>query len=98
MSTNGCTIRWALCTVGVISLLADATTGIAFGRSLDDQHGFATIELKTNFIRPVRQTRLRAEARMVQRGLRIGFVECSITDHRGRLIATATCSCTVNSL
>lgn len=33
---------------GVIALLADATMGIAFGRTLDDQHGFATIEMKTN--------------------------------------------------
>ncbi len=83
---------------GVIALLADAAMGIAFGRTLDDKHGFATVELKTSFIRPATCTRLQARAKLVQRGLRIGFVECRITDSRSRLIATASCSCTVTSL
>lgn len=83
---------------GVIALLADAAMGIAFGRTLDDQHGFATVELKTSFIRPVVEGRLCAEAKLVQRGLRIGFVECRITDQRSKLIATGSCTCTVNSL
>ncbi len=83
---------------GVIALLADATMGIAFGRTLDDQHGFATIEAKTNFLRPVKKSRLRATAWLVSRGLRIGFVEARIVDGQERLIATASCTCTVNSV
>lgn len=83
---------------GVIALLADAAMGIAFGRTLDEQHGFATVELKTSFIRPVTAGRLCAQATLVQRGLRIGFVECKITDQRSKLIATGSCTCTVNSL
>ncbi len=83
---------------GVIALLADATMGIAFGRSLDDKHGFATVEMKTSYIRPVKASRLCCRAKLVQRGLRIGFVECTILDSRGKLIATGSCTCTVNSL
>ena len=83
---------------GVIALLADAAMGIAFGRTLDQKHGFATVEMKTSFLRPVKQARLHAIAHLVQRGLRIGFVECRILDQRGKLIATANCTCTVNSL
>lgn len=83
---------------GVLALLADATMGLAFGRTLDDQHSFATIELKTNFIRPVKKSRLRATARIVARGLRIGFVEATIFDQQQKLIATASCTCTINSL
>lgn len=83
---------------GVIALLADAAMGIAFGRTLENQHGFATVETKTNFLRPVKETRLRAVASLVGRGLRIGFVEAKIYDHRQKLIATASCTCTVNSL
>ena len=84
---------------GVITLLADATMGIAFGRTLDnDKYSFATIEMKTSFIRPVRESRLTATAKLIQRGLRIGFVDCEIKDHRQKLIATASCTCTVNSL
>ena len=83
---------------GVIALLADAAMGIAFGRTLDDKHSFATIEMKTSFVRPVKQSRLRATAKLIGRGLRIGFVEARIVDQHGKLIATASSTCTVNSL
>ncbi len=83
---------------GVLSLLADAAMGIAFGRTLDQKHRFATIELKINYIRPIKQGRLRAVGTLVQRGLRVGFLECRITDQRGKLVATATCTCTINTL
>lgn len=83
---------------GVIALLADATMGIAFGRTLEEQHSFATVEMKTSYIRPVKESRLRASANLIQRGLRIGFLDCRIEDSRGRLIATASCTCTVNKL
>ncbi len=83
---------------GVIALLADAATGIAFGRTLDDQQSFATVEMKTTYIRPVKQGRLRAQAKLLQRGLRLGFVECVIHDERQKLIAKASCTCTINSL
>ncbi len=83
---------------GIISLLADAAMGIAFGRVLSEKFSFATIELKTNYIRPVKQSRLHASATLITRGLRIGFLECRIVDHRGKLVATASCTCTVTSL
>lgn len=83
---------------GIISLLADAAMGIAFGRLLSEKYSFATIEMKTNYIRPVKESRLHATAKLVQRGLRIGFLECRIVDQRNKLIATASCTCTVTSL
>lgn len=83
---------------GVLSLLADAVMGIAFGRTLDDQHGFATVEMKVSYLRPVKETRLYAKATLIQRGLRIGFLECTIVDSRKKLIATGSCTCSVNSL
>jgi uncharacterized protein (TIGR00369 family) len=84
---------------GVISLLADATMGIAFGRTLEgDKHSFATVEMKVSYIRPTKQARLTCHARLVTRGLRIGFVECEIRDQRDRLIAKSSCTCSVNSL
>lgn len=83
---------------GIISLLADAAMGIAFGRVLSEKFSFATIELKTNYMRPVKESRLHASAKLITRGLRIGFLECRIVDHRGKLVATASCTCTVTSL
>lgn len=83
---------------GIISLLADAAMGIAFGRLLSEKYSFATIELKTNYMRPVKESRLHASATLISRGLRIGFLECRIVDHRKKLVATASCTCTVTSL
>lgn len=78
---------------GVISALADAAMGTAYGRVLLEVEDFSTIELKVNFMRPVRLGRLVATARIVQRGLRIGFLDCEIHDAQGRLVATGTSTC-----
>src|SRR5713101_4220037 len=60
-------------------------------------HGesFTTVELKINFLRPVRQTLLRAAGRVVQRGRTIGYVECEITDENGKLVAKSNSTCLV---
>ncbi|MEM6691161.1 MAG: PaaI family thioesterase [Planctomycetota bacterium] len=80
---------------GVISALADAALGIAFGRTLFDDQDFSTIEMKVNFMRPVIGGTLTARAEVVQRGLRVGFVRCEIKSDRGKLVADGTCTCTV---
>jgi uncharacterized protein (TIGR00369 family) len=80
---------------GLIAALADAAMGIAFGRTLFPGEDFSTIDMQVQFVRPVVTDLIRAEARVVERGLRIGFVRCEITNSRGKLIATATCTCTV---
>lgn len=79
---------------GILSALADAAMGIAFGRTLDEGQDFSTIDLHIHFMRPVRCDRLTASANLIQRGLRIGFVTCTIVDDRERIIAHASCSCT----
>ncbi|MEM8910228.1 MAG: PaaI family thioesterase [Planctomycetota bacterium] len=80
---------------GVVSALADAAMGIAFGRTLLPSEDFSTVEMKVSFMRPVKAGRLTATANVTQRGLRIGFVECQIHGSRGKLIATGSCTCTV---
>ena len=82
---------------GVIAALADAAMGIAFGRTLLDEEDFSTIEMKTNFLRPVKEGLIVAEAKVLERGLRIGFVQCTIRNARGKRVATDTCTCTVIS-
>ena len=77
--------------------LADAAMGIAFGRTLLDSEDFSTIEMKVNFIRPVREGLLTAKAKVTQRGLRVGFLECQVTNAAGKLVATSTCTCMVIS-
>ena len=55
----------------------------------------ATMALSINFFRPVWQTRLRAEARVVNRGKNVGYVECDVTDQDGKRVAKASSTCVV---
>jgi len=80
---------------GMLAMLADAAMGIAFGRTLDRNQEFATIELHVHFIRPVIEGRVEARAKLRKRGLRIGFVECELFGPEERLVATAQCTCTI---
>jgi uncharacterized protein (TIGR00369 family) len=80
---------------GILCDIADAAMGIAFATTLAPGESFTTVELKINFLRPVRQTLLRAAGRVVQRGRTIGYVECEITDESGRLIAKSNSTCLV---
>ncbi len=80
---------------GILAALSDAAMGIAFGRTLECDQDFSTIDLHIHFMRPVRGKKLIATGQMIQRGLRIGFIECRITDDRGKEVASSSCSCTV---
>ena len=82
---------------GAIAALADAAMGIAFGRTLLDDEDFSTIEMKVNYLRPVKDGVITAEASVLERGLRIGFIGCTIRNAKGKRVATGTCTCTVIS-
>ena len=78
---------------GILCDIADIAMGMAYASTLEDGESFTTLELKINFLRPVRAARLIADGRVVQRGRTVGLAECSVTDERGRLIAKATSTC-----
>src|SRR2546425_2583976 len=78
---------------GVYCDLADAAMGYAYAATLAEGETFTTVELKINFLRAVRQGRLTAEARVVKAGTALGFVECDVTDHAGKLVARASSTC-----
>ena len=80
---------------GILCDIADAAMGIAFAATLAPGESFTSVELKINFLRPVRQTLLRAAGRVVQRGRTIGYVECEITDENGKLVAKSNSTCLV---
>jgi len=80
---------------GILCDIADAAMGLAFASTLAAEESFATIELKINFFRPVWQGQLTAEGTVVQRGRSVGYVECTITDERKRLVAKAASTCMV---
>jgi len=75
---------------GILCDLADAALGCAHAAQLDEGETFTTLELKINFLKPVWQGHLRAEANVIKAGRTIGLVECRVTDESGSLVAFAT--------
>jgi len=80
---------------GVLCDIADTAMGFAFASTLAAGESFTTIELKINYLRPIREAQLRAEGRVVQRGRTVGYVECEITDENGKLVAKSNSTCIV---
>jgi uncharacterized protein (TIGR00369 family) len=80
---------------GILCDIADTAMGVAFASTLAPGESFTTVELKINYLRPVREAKLRAEGRVVQRGRTIGYVECEVTDENGKLIAKSNSTCLV---
>ena len=78
---------------GVLCDLSDAAMGMAFASTLGADESFTTVALSINFLRPVWQTLLRAEARVINRGKNVGYIECDVTDQQGKLVAKATSTC-----
>jgi uncharacterized protein (TIGR00369 family) len=80
---------------GVLCDLADAAMGMAFVTTLAPDESFTTVELSINFFRPVWQTVLRAEGRVINRGRNVGYIECDVTDQEGKQVAKARSTCFV---
>ncbi len=78
---------------GVYCDLADAAMGYAYAATLGDGESFTTVELKINFLRAVRKSRLTAEATVVKAGSTLGYVECEVKDAAGKLVAKASSTC-----
>jgi uncharacterized protein (TIGR00369 family) len=69
--------------------------GPAMATTLEDDETFATIDLMTKYLKPVRKGRLRAAAHVVKRTRTLGLIECVVTDETGSLVAKAISTCTV---
>jgi len=77
---------------GILCDLADAAMGVAWASELLQGESFTTLELKINFLKPVWETKLRAEANVVKRGKTVGLVTCDVRDAKGDLVAHVTCT------
>lgn len=78
---------------GVLCDIADAAMGMAYAATLPEGETFTTLELKINFLQPVRRGKLTATAGVVRGGRTIGFIECDVTDAEDQLVARASCTC-----
>jgi uncharacterized protein (TIGR00369 family) len=78
---------------GVLGDIADAAMGMAYAATLGEGESFTTLELKINFLKPVRTGKLRAIGRVVKAGRTVGLVECDVVDDKDSLVARASCTC-----
>ncbi len=82
---------------GVLATLLDTAMGCAVQSVLDAGVGYATVELKTSFVKAVTLATgpLRAEGKVVHAGGRLATAEARLTDEAGRLYAHGSCTCLV---
>lgn len=82
---------------GWITTLLDSCMGCAMHTTLKPGHGYTSLEIKVNFVRPVLDTtgRLRAQGRVIHTGRRTGTAEGRLIDANGRLYAHGTTTCLI---
>lgn len=78
---------------GVITQIADAAMGMSLATLQEDGVWNTTIELKINFLRPVKEGRLRAVGRVVEIKQSLLFSEADVLDEKDRLVARASSTC-----
>ena len=81
----------------VAAMLYD-TVGPALLATLEPDQFQTTLEINVSFLRPVRPGRLLGRGRVVHRDGDLAFLEASLTDPRGELIARATATARVIAL
>ena len=79
---------------GMLTVVADSAMGMAFASTLGEGEVFTTIELKINFLAPVRVGTVAAIGRVIKRGRTIGLTECDLL-LGDQLVARAASTCMV---
>ncbi len=75
---------------GVIVSLADSAVAKALSTMIKPDEGIAAIEIKCNFLVPIKGGMLTAEAKIIHKGTRTAVGEVNIWDNDHRLVAKAT--------
>ena len=84
---------------GFAATLLDTALGCAINTTTPPGKRFTTLELKVNFLKPVRVTtgRVRGEGKVVQLGGRVATAEAHLVDGEGALYAHGTSTCLISS-
>lgn len=82
---------------GVALTLLDSAMGCAVHTLLEAGVGYTTLELKTNFVRPIKADTgvIRCEGTVIHGGSRVATAEGRITDASGKLLAHGTTTCLI---
>jgi uncharacterized protein (TIGR00369 family) len=80
---------------GVISTLVDSAMGCAVHTVLPKGSGYTTLELKVNFLKPLKSTtgEVLCEGKTIHVGGRVATAEARVVDSAGNLYAHATTTC-----
>jgi uncharacterized protein (TIGR00369 family) len=82
---------------GLVCTLLDSAIGCAVQTQLPAATGYTSLELKVSYLRPVHADTgaLTARGWVTRQGRRVCFAEGSVTDGRGKVVATASGTCLV---
>lgn len=72
---------------GATFSLADSAVAMAMLGKVERDEQFTTVEMKINYLRPVSEGILTAEAIIIEKGKRIALGDVTVTNEHGRLIA-----------
>ena|ERR1700687_1027755 len=80
---------------GLAATLLDSALGCAINSLMPAGKTFTTLEMKVNYVRPIRRERgqLRCEAKVIHAGDRVATAEGRITDEGGKIYAHGTATC-----
>jgi uncharacterized protein (TIGR00369 family) len=74
---------------GAMATLIDTAVAFAIVSLAEPGDQFTTVEMKINYLAPVRAGRVRADAKLIRNGRRIIVADCDAYDSSGRLVAKA---------
>jgi uncharacterized protein (TIGR00369 family) len=81
---------------GILCDLSDGAMGMACASLLAEGESFTTLELKINFLRPVRNATLEARAKAVHAGKAMVYLECEILSMpEEKLVAKVNSTCLI---
>lgn len=74
---------------GAIFSVADSAVAMALFGMAEKGETVATVEMKINYLKPINESEIMAEAKIVNKGSRIALGEVEVTNGKGELIAKA---------
>jgi uncharacterized protein (TIGR00369 family) len=82
---------------GWTAAILDTAMALSALTTLDEKHGFTTLDIRINYLRPITVAtgEVRAEGHVIQGGRRIAYCEARLTDRAGKLLAHGTGSCLI---
>jgi uncharacterized protein (TIGR00369 family) len=80
---------------GLAATLLDSAAGCAVNTLMPAGRVFATLEMKVNYVRPLRREtgEVRCEAEVIHVGARVATASARIVDREGKLYAHGTATC-----